>query len=153
MCRKKLLGLQRNQIFNQGRLFSLVFFWRGEGAKRFGELCVPLKKSWLRPASDFILQTSDFRVDKVRTPDFWFLTAQTQCCMVRLRTSHFPLLTCDFRLSASDFLFPTSDFRLLCQARLVLNPDNLTGDFTWSKIAADDSRRTRLLTTWQGGHF
>ena len=43
---KKRLGLQRNQIFNQGIFF---FFFLGgggrEGAKLFGELCVALKKS------------------------------------------------------------------------------------------------------------
>ena len=48
MCRKKRLGLQRNQIFNQGSVF---FVLEGEGggggggAKLFGELCVPLEKS------------------------------------------------------------------------------------------------------------
>ena len=52
---------------------------------------------------DFILQTSDFRLDKVSTPDFWFLTVQTQSSMARpsdlpVPTFHFPLLTSDFRL-------------------------------------------------------
>ena len=44
---KKRLGLQLNQIFNQGIFFSF-FFWGGggrEGEKLFGELCVALKKS------------------------------------------------------------------------------------------------------------
>ena len=43
---KKRLGLQRNQIFNQG-IFFFFFFWGGggEGAKLFRELCVALKKS------------------------------------------------------------------------------------------------------------
>ena len=47
MQKKKRLGLQRNQIFNQG-----FFFGGGEGGgsvKLFGKLCVPLKRSWLRP--------------------------------------------------------------------------------------------------------
>ena len=44
---KKRLGLQRNQIFKQGS------FLGGRGsAKLFGELCVPLKKTWLRPWLD-----------------------------------------------------------------------------------------------------
>ena len=43
MQKKQRLGLQRNQIFNQG------IFWGRGSAKLFGELCVPLKKSWLRP--------------------------------------------------------------------------------------------------------
>ena len=48
--KKEHLGLQRNPIFNQG-----ISFLRGlgggggEGAKLFGELCVPLKKFWLCP--------------------------------------------------------------------------------------------------------
>ena len=52
------------------------------------------------------------RLDKVPTPDLWFLTVQTQCCMVRLRTSHFPLLTSHFPLLTFDFRFPTSGFQL-----------------------------------------
>ena len=45
--KKKRLGLQRNQIFKQGS------FLGGRGsAKVFGELCVPLKKTWLRPWLD-----------------------------------------------------------------------------------------------------
>ena len=47
MQKKQRLGLQRNQIFNQG-IFCGGGVGRG-GAKLFGELCVPLKKSWLRP--------------------------------------------------------------------------------------------------------
>ena len=43
---------------------------------------------------DFILQTSDFRHDKVRSPDFWFLTSY-------------------FRFPTSDFQLPTSDLTLL----------------------------------------
>ena len=104
------------------------------------------------PTSDlnFILQTSDFRHDKVRTPDFWFLTVQSQSWMARpsdlpLPTSHFRLPTSDFWLSTSDFRLlishfplPTSDFRLpishfwfpnfqlltwlFCLARLPLDP-------------------------------
>ena len=67
--------------------------------------------------SDFRLQTSDFRLDKVRTPDFWFLTVQTQSWMVRpsnlpLPTSHFPLPTSDFQLTICHFWFPTFDFWL-----------------------------------------
>ena len=80
------------------------------------------------PTSDFRLRTSDFRLktsyfklqtsDKVRTPDFWSLTAQTQSWMARpsdlpLSTFHFPLPTSHFRLPTSDFRLPTSDFRLL----------------------------------------
>ena len=61
----------------------------------------------------------------MRTPDFWFLTAQTQSWMARpsdlplstshfpLPTSHFPLLTSNFRFPTSDFHLPTSDFQLL----------------------------------------
>ena len=79
------------------------------------------------PTSDFRLRTSDFRLktsyfklqtsDKVRTPDFWSLTAQTQSWMARpsdlpLSTFHFPLPTSHFRLPTSDFRLPTSDFRL-----------------------------------------
>ena len=45
---KKRLGLQRNQIFNQG-IFLGGGGGVGVGAKLFRELCVPLKKSWLRP--------------------------------------------------------------------------------------------------------
>ena len=54
----------------------------------------------------------------MRTPDFWFLTAQAQSWMARpsdlpLSTFHFPLPTSDFRLQAtSNFRFPTSDFQL-----------------------------------------
>ena len=40
---KKHLGLQGNQIFNQR------FGGGGVVLKRFGELCVPLEKSWLSP--------------------------------------------------------------------------------------------------------
>ena len=44
---KKRLGLQRNQIFNQGIFFFFFFLGGGgrEGAKLFRELCVALKKS------------------------------------------------------------------------------------------------------------
>ena len=46
---KKLLGLQRNQIFNQG-IYFVFFLVRGGGsAKRFGELCLPLKKPGYAP--------------------------------------------------------------------------------------------------------
>ena len=48
--RKKLLGLQCNQIFNQEKFFSGM---GGGGVKWFGELCVSLKKSWLRPWQTF----------------------------------------------------------------------------------------------------
>ena len=49
---KKRLGLQRNQIFNQGFFFSFFLGGGGrEGAKLFGELCVALKKSYLRPCA------------------------------------------------------------------------------------------------------
>ena len=41
---KKRLGLQRNQIFNQGT-FSFLGGGGGKGARLFGELCVALKKS------------------------------------------------------------------------------------------------------------
>ena len=62
------------------------------------------------------------RLDKVRTPDFRFLTVQTQCCRVKLRTSHFLLPTSHFPLltsdSTSDFQLPTSDFRLDSSVRL-----------------------------------
>ena len=44
---KKLLSLQRYQIFNQDSLFFMSGV--GGGAKRFRELWVPLKKSSLRP--------------------------------------------------------------------------------------------------------
>ena len=85
---------------------------------------------WL-PTSDFRLPTSnfrlrlhtsnfrsDFRLDKVRTPDFWFLTVQSQSWKARpsdlpLPTSHFRLPTSDFRLPTSDFWLSTSDCRLL----------------------------------------
>ena len=39
---KQLLGLQRNGEGRRGE---------GGGGAGFGELCVPLKKSWLRPPS------------------------------------------------------------------------------------------------------
>ena len=80
------------------------------------------------PTSDFRLRTSDFRLktsyfklqtsDKVRTPDFWSLTAQTQSWMARpsdlpLSTFHFPLPTSDFRLPTSDFQLPISHFWVL----------------------------------------
>ena len=42
---KKRLGLQRNQIFNQGTFFFFLGGGGGEGARLFGELCVALKKS------------------------------------------------------------------------------------------------------------
>ena len=42
---KKRLGLQRNQIFNQGTFFLFFFWGGGKGAKLFEELCVALKKS------------------------------------------------------------------------------------------------------------
>ena len=44
MQKKKSLGLQGNQIFNQGGFFS-----GGGGAKLFGELCIPLKKPCYAP--------------------------------------------------------------------------------------------------------
>ena len=55
---------------------------------------------------------------KRRTPDFWFLTAQSQSWMARpsdlpLPTSHFRLPTSDFRLPTSDFRLPISDFWFL----------------------------------------
>ena len=83
------------------------------------------------PTFDFRLQTSDFRLDKVRTPDFWFLTVQTQSWMVRpsnlpLPTSHFPLPTSDFWLPTYDLPLLISNFRLLtwlfCLARSPLDP-------------------------------
>ena len=89
--------------------------------------------------SDFRLKTSYFRLDKVRTPDFWFLTAQTWKRMARpsdlsLPTSHFPLptshfwhptsdfplLISDFRLPTSDFQLPSSNFRLLTWLSVLL---------------------------------
>ena len=90
------------------------------------------------PTSDFRLRTSDFRLktsyfklqtsDKVRTPDFWSLTAQTQSWMARpsdlpLSTFHFPLPTSDFRLPTSDFRLPTSDFQLPISHFWVLTSD------------------------------
>ena len=159
MCRKKLLGLQRGQIFNQGKLFRFVFLggggggWRGQSDL---ENCAYLWKNpgyALLPTSYFKLQTSDLTKFELRISDFLPLRLNAAWLDFEPPASHFPLLTSDFRLPISNFRLPTSDFRLLCQARSVLNPDNLTGDFTWSKIAADDWKRTRLLTTWQGGHF
>ena len=55
---------------------------------------------------------------KRRTPDFWFLTVQSQSWMARpsdlpLPTSHFRLPTSDFRLPTSDFRLPISDFWFL----------------------------------------
>ena len=42
--------MQKNTL----RLTTQLFFWGGGGrAKRFGELCVPLKKPWLRPCGGF----------------------------------------------------------------------------------------------------
>ena len=52
---KKLMGLKSNQVFNQRRFFR---WGGGGGSKRFGELCVPLKKSWLRPC--VLLKRIDF---------------------------------------------------------------------------------------------
>ena len=50
MRRKKNAWVyKRNQIFNQGSFSSFGEGGRGWGAKLFGKLCVPLKKSWLRP--------------------------------------------------------------------------------------------------------
>ena len=122
---------------------------------------LPTSNFWL-PTSDFRLQTSDFRPKtsyfklqtsdltkfELRISDFLPLRLNAAWLDYEPPASHFPLLTSDFRLPTSDFQLPTSDFGILGQARLVLNPDNLTGDFTWSKIAADDWKRTRLLTTW-----
>ena len=98
--------------------------------------------------SDFRLQTSDFRLDKVRTPDFWFLTVQTQSWMVRpsnlpLPTSHFPLPTSDFRLLTSNLRFATSDFQLP------------TSDLTllFGSIAARSTRQVLILKVkaqWKG---
>ena len=45
---KKLLGLQRNQIFNQG-IYLFIFLRGGGGAKRFGELYLPLRKPGYAP--------------------------------------------------------------------------------------------------------
>ena len=76
------------------------------------------------PTSDFRLQTSDFRLDKVRTPDFWFLTVQTQGWMAR--PSNLPLPTSDFWLPTYDLPLLISNFRLLtwlfCLARSPLDP-------------------------------
>ena len=101
---------------------SILFPYESRGGS--SDFWLPTSTSDFRlPTSDldFILQTSDFRLDKVRTltPDFWFLTVQSQSWMLDLRTSRFPLLTSDFRLPTSDFRlltfdfrFPTSDFSL-----------------------------------------
>ena len=100
------------------------------------------------PTFDFRLQTSDFRLDKVRTPDFWFLTVQTQSWMVRpsnlpLPTSHFPLPTSHFRLLTSNLRFATSDFQLP------------TSDLTllFGSIAARSTRQVLMLKVkaqWKG---
>ena len=54
---KKLLGLQRNQIFNQGRLFFVCLFvlWKGEGRAKRLENCAYLwKNSGYAPVDIYI---------------------------------------------------------------------------------------------------
>ena len=86
---------------------------------------------WL-PTSDFRLPTSD--LTKVWTPDFWFLTVQSQSWMARpsdlpLPTSHFRPPTSDFRLPISHFWFPTSHFRLPTSDFRFLTSDFQTSNF------------------------
>ena len=47
---KKLLGLQRNQIFNQGIYLFIYFFERGGGGcKAIWRVVLTSEKTWLRP--------------------------------------------------------------------------------------------------------
>ena len=121
------------------------------------------------PTSNFRLRlhTSNFRLDKVRTPDFWFLIVQSQSWMARpsdlpLPTSHFRLPTSDFRLLTFDFRFPTSDFSLsTSDFRLPTSDFPLlisklsTSDLTllFGSIAARSTTRVLMLKVkaqWKG---
>ena len=71
------------------------------------------------PTSDFRLKTSYFKLQTSDLTKFElriseFLTVETQCCMVRLLTSHLPPPTSYFPIPTSYFRLPTptSDFRL-----------------------------------------
>ena len=83
---------------------------------------------------------------KRRTPDFWFLTVQSQSWMARpsdlpLPTSHFRLPTSDFRLPTSDFRLPISDFWFLTfHFRLPTSDFRFpTSDFQTSNFWLDSS--------------
>ena len=107
-------------------LLYYAYYTKAEEGIPTSDFRLPTSDFRLQTLDFIILQTSDFRLDKVRTPDFWFLTVQTQSWMARpsdlpLPTSHFPLPnstdfwfpTSHFPLPACYFWLPTSDFLLL----------------------------------------
>ena len=92
-CHTIIYSFGREKERNMTTSIENIFFYESRGG-----------------SSDFRLQTSDLTKFELRISEF--LTVETQCCMVRLLTSHLPPPTSYFPIPTSDFRFPTSDFRL-----------------------------------------
>ena len=105
----KILGDKQGALWSMWKLWMLQWICVLRKPRRVFRL---LTSDFRLKTSYFKLQTSDLTKFELRISEF--LTVETQCCMVRLLTSHLPLLTSQFPLLTFDFRLPTSvsDFRL-----------------------------------------
>ena len=137
---KKLLGLQRNQIFNQGSFFEggrEVGWW----AKLFGQQCVPLKKSWLAPVYPWsavfvLLQKQNLFISATRQCTFFLILKGKGD--IRFCTEHKQETNSLFQL-----LYISSKYHCT-QVLHVIRQRNLKATHDYQKICNDSDQLVKL---------